>query len=1360
MIKRLPFFSLFILLISSSVFAQSGKYHLPLKTMMQTPPALSSQEVNAQLEQLYAKGAPVFIIQFYSIPDSSHKKALRKSGLVLKEYIGGKAYFASYLKEKPQEISLSSGSLIRSVLPLLPEYKIDPELKSSPLPDYTIKDGQLLIYASLFDGIEAKKAESELKRMNWKILRYSPAGRLFELQINREDLERLAEMSWVRYIEKVSEPGSPENFSSAIANRASALNGMTPGNMIFDGRGVNVQLQDDGYIGPHADYKNRIQKQFTSGNFGNHGDHTGGTVMGAGNIDPRGRGMAPGAQLYVYDYDPFNDSILSHHDKYGIVISSTSYSNGCNDGYTATAKAHDRSVITYPDLMHVFSAGNSNNSNCGYGAGTQWGNITGGHKVGKNVMTVANTSELGVIASSSSRGPAHDGRIKPDVSAKGTSVYSTVNPNSYEYKTGTSMSCPAVAGSMALLYNAYKSSHNGTNPPSALIKCYVLNSAKDLGNKGPDFIYGWGLINNLAAADLILNDAYFTDSIGQNEEREFVINVPDSTAEARIMLYWHDLPALNGANKALVNDLDLFVISPAGDTLLPYVLSSAPNTDSLRKPARQGRDHLNNMEQVFIDLPAAGNYRAVVKGYEVPEHRQTFYLSYYLPKREIRLIFPNGGEGLDTRDFDQYVSWDNFSKNNELLTLSYSVDSGQSWTEITNTISPASFAYLWSPPSGISSPVKLKIENSAYADESDGVFALLPSPSNITIEKACCSTLMLTWQGVAAADSYRVYILDSLYMKPVGTTNTTSFTIQNINAFNENWVSVSAIKAGVESMRAVAVKKEIGTFQCDADSNLSLLNIASPGEDLIASCLFEDSIPVTLTVANYSPNDLSDPILYYNYQGQTVSYQPQIVIKKGERMEITFPKPIPLPGAGDHSLSAWVDQAGDQNYCDDSLEVVFREIGNTSVTAPWRADLESNLPCNTAPNCGFTVCNLNKGLTNAPNGTIDDIDWRIDISGTTTFGTGPSLDHRPGTGLGRYLYLEASGDCIYQSANLYFPCFDLTGLQNPKFSLWYHMYGQDMGTLEFFINDGSGWVLANEFSGNLGNTWHNYIIDLNAWKGQTVQLKIVGTTGGGFASDMALDDFYLYDDVALEGDIESEDTICVGREYNFNASFNTNVSRIKWDFGTDAAPANAIDQKEVSVLYHSAGQKTVTLKLYRLEDSLTIQKSILVTDTPEAHFTFLPLGNGQVQFLNQSRNANQFKWKFGSSDSSTLKDPVFTLPGSSALHVELTAMNNGCSTTTAIDLMPKDWYFEDPQMLLFPNPADRNTRLQILNPLLSEIKIQVVGSDGRKLWDSPVKSIGNNQFELDTSLLPAGIYIIKVLSGETQFVKKLIIIHQ
>jgi len=935
-----------------------------------------------------------------------------------------------------------------------------------------------------------------------------------------------------------------------------------------------------------------------------------------------------------------------------------------------------------------------------------------------------------------------------------------VNPNSYELKTGTSMSCPAVAGSLALLYEAYKSSHNGENPPSALIKCQVLNSARDLGNKGPDYIYGWGLINNYAAARLILDDAYFSDTIAQGESKEFQVNVPAGKAEARFMLYWHDLPAAAGATKALINDLDLIIITPTGDTVLPYVLSTEARSDSLNKEAHRGRDHLNNMEQVFFDLPQAGTYRLIVNGYELPLDPQKFYLSYYLPDRGIMLAYPKGGEAINENDFSAYISWDNFSKSNDPVKLYYSADSGQSWNLIASIANPATFAYYWTLPAGISGPIKVRVESGPYTDESSEFFAILPAPSNIRIEKACCNNLFLRWDAIAGIDSYRVYLLDSLYMQVAGNTSSNEFLIESPGAYKENWVSVAAMKEGVEGPRAYAVQKEEGTYLCDLDSNLSLGQILSPGRELISSCLYDDSLSVTLEVNNYSQSDLSNPMLYFEYRGRVVPYQSTATIPAGGSMSIRFPDKIEAPLPGVNTLKAWISFPADKNHCDDTLEVQYQSQGSTVISAPYRDDLESNLPCGIAPNCGLTTCTLNKGLVNAPNGIVDDIDWRTDISGTSTVGTGPSMDHNPGTGLGRYLYLEASGECTYQQANLYLPCFDLSGLQNPKLSFWYHMYGADIGTLEVMLNDGSGWQIIKKYFGNQGNFWHEFLLDLSPWKGKFVVVKIVGTTGGGYTSDIALDDFSLYDDVALQAEIEGKDSICISREQSFRVNINTNVKRIEWNFGPDALPQSVSGSNTATVRFMSQGEKEISVKVVRFADSLIVSKQIQVMDSPVARFDVLPIGKGAIRLINRSDNATSYEWMLGSLDSSRLKEPVFALPGPDPLQIQLVAANNGCTSSVSMNLTPLDWYFEDSQMIIFPNPANKNTRLRLVNPLLSDYRIEVISSDGRKLWDTPIEAISENQLEINTSKLPAGVYLLKIYSGEKQFTSKLIVIHQ
>lgn len=158
--------------------------------------------------------------------------------------------------------------------------------------------------------------------------------------------------------------------------------------------------------------------------------------------------------------------------------------------------------------------------------------------------------------------------MKPEVCAVGTNVYSTVDPDTYAVKTGTSMSCPAVAGTLADLYQAYKTLNGNVNPPSGLIKTIIMNTADDLGNSGPDFIYGYGRINGRKAIIPIEQNLFIMDSVANNSSNTHTISVPANTGKVKVLVYWHDYPAAVNAAVALVNDIDIQVTNQAPPFLI------------------------------------------------------------------------------------------------------------------------------------------------------------------------------------------------------------------------------------------------------------------------------------------------------------------------------------------------------------------------------------------------------------------------------------------------------------------------------------------------------------------------------------------------------------------------------------------------------------------------------------------------------------------------------------------------------------------------------------------------------------------------------------------------------------------------
>lgn len=138
--------------------------------------------------------------------------------------------------------------------------------------------------------------------------------------------------------------------------------------------------------------------------------------------------------------------------------------------------------------------------------------------------------------------------------------------------------------------------------------------------------------------------------------------------------------------------------------------------------------------------------------------------------------------------------------------------------------------------------------------------------------------------------------------------------------------------------------------------------------------------------------------------------------------------------------------------------------------------------------------------------TADDINWTIDASGTPSSGTGPgsAID---GT---YYIYMEVSGNGTgypNKRAILNSPCFDLSGASNAGLSFQYHMTGTAVGSLNVEISNdnGTSWSSAWSRSGDQGSAWNLAEIDLSAYAGSTILIRLNGLSGSSWSGDIAID---------------------------------------------------------------------------------------------------------------------------------------------------------------------------------------------------------------------------------------------------------------
>ncbi len=360
--------------------------------------------------------------------------------------------------------------------------------------------------------------------------------------------------------------------------------------------------------------------------------------------------------------------------------------------YDSTASYWDQTCVNDPYYLPFKAAGNERNHGAPsagttfyYVSGFSWASkvynpdtdpyndyFKGGYDtvntygVAKNIMTVGACNDAvsgggrnlnnGTITSFSSWGPTDDGRIKPDIVANGSSLFSTgiASPTSYATMSGTSMASPNAAGSAMLIVDLYSRLNGGNAPRSSTLKGLLLHTADDMGRAGPDYSYGWGYMNVKKAADLVVEDNAY--GAGTRIKEGYVATFAPSETQScfssqgapiRVTLCWTDPAAgsvsgLNNPSPRLVNDLDLRVEAPGGSLFQPYVLDPA-NPTALATVGDNTRD---NVEQVYIGgAPLAGEYIAHVtyKGsLTTGSQRYSLILSSNLPPQAAPTATPTG----------------------------------------------------------------------------------------------------------------------------------------------------------------------------------------------------------------------------------------------------------------------------------------------------------------------------------------------------------------------------------------------------------------------------------------------------------------------------------------------------------------------------------------------------------------------------------------------------------------------------------------------------------------------------------------------------------------------------------------------
>lgn len=740
--------------------------------------------------------------RFKSIPTELDWKIAQEQGVKFLDYIPENIYLLSVPATASGLSFIISNPLIVSQVSFENEKYSDNLLKRyAPASNKSSLWIDLYVYAyDDLDIIELSKSLADQGR----IISNSDVFHRISMSVPCKNLVTIAANPGVKIIDMA--PFTPVSYNlPGKTNHRSTLIGSSFGRNL-QGDSIVLGEWDGEGAGTHVDIDTpRVTRMspYVNNSNGAHATHVCGTMAGAGVINPFATGMAPRAKVYSWNfYGDITGQMDSGVRFQNVMITQNSYGYGDADDtcayrgrYDDISHELDILVRNHPNLVHVFAAGNSQ-SLCGLGG---YRTVFSGFQSAKNIISVGALTDQDAMSSFSSWGPVRDGRIKPEVCAVGVNVYSTLNLNTYAGGwNGTSMACPGTSGTVAQLVQRYRQLNAGKNPEASLMRVILANSADDVFNAGPDFKSGFGRINALTAVKAIEQNRYKVDSITNGNYKVDSFFVGTGLQQIKVALAWSDKEAAIIASKALVNNLDLYIITPVNDTIRPWVLDTQFRTS----PAIHGIDSINNIEQITIDAPGQGYYKIYVKGTSVPFGPQIYAYTYERVAKAVTVIFPNGGEQLSPSK-SYTIKWDAVGVGST-CNIEFTLNNGATWSTMVSGISVALKNYNWGVPNVNTSQARIRITAGAYSDLSDSTFNILTTIDTIK-GVTCDKQVTLKWKQITGVTGYDVMQLKNGFMQSVAIVTDTFYTIQGLTNGVKYWFTIRGKYNNVFGERAYGV---------------------------------------------------------------------------------------------------------------------------------------------------------------------------------------------------------------------------------------------------------------------------------------------------------------------------------------------------------------------------------------------------------------------------------------------------------------------------------------------------------------------------------------------------------------------------
>ncbi|ALD20173.1 hypothetical protein AM218_01625 [Hymenobacter sp. DG25A] len=735
-----------------------------------------------------------------------------------------------------------------------------------------------------------------------RLLPLGTTGRLFQISnLKTDQLTELAASPWVEFVDVSNRRAREERLipsSDLTLNTLAAVWHQFPE---LTGAGLTASIKEEAFDTTDLDLRGRSLPFSLTGRFvSRHATDMATLIAGAGNTGPQGRGAARAARLTSSDFANLLPDDLSGLQSDKVSVQNHSYGVGVENYYGVEAKAYDEQTVQEPTLLHVFSSGNSGEqapTDGPYVGLAGVANLTGQFKQSKNTLSVGATNGISELTPRSSRGPAYDGRLKPELVAYGAG--------------GTSDAAALVSGAALLVQQAYRETYAGELPASALVKAVLLNAADDVDAAGPDFRTGYGQLDALGAVQTVQQKRLFSGTASQAATSTYTLSVPTGTAQLKCTLAWLDPAAAANAPQALLNDLDLELQEiTTGRKWKPWVLSSAPRLDSLTKAARRASDHLNNAEQITLSAPPPGQYQVLVRGYAVTAGPQPFYVAYELAPA-FQWTWPVQGSQVEAGQ-PAYVRWQWLGAATP-ATLQYRFEGATTWNTVATDINLQQRSYAWTPPD-TAAQVYLQLQAGSLTLPTEQ-FLISPEVKARTVYY-CAPDALLAWPALPGVTDYQLYTLQGAYLQPLRVISDTTLMVSDADSPSP-YYAVAPLVQGKPGLHSQLLNYQQGTscyfisflpsqlvtsqpidFEVLLASTYQLVSATLERQDASGRYVALQTIsPVTQTQLHFTDASPTPGSSLYRVRlitstGQTIDSRPERVFSLATDDLAVFPNPV------------------------------------------------------------------------------------------------------------------------------------------------------------------------------------------------------------------------------------------------------------------------------------------------------------------------------------------------------------------------------------------------------------------------------------------------------------------------------------